>query len=230
ETDGVFTPGELLAIALGACNVMTADFPLSRRLGEDFTASVNVGRTKLAAENRYTAADVDFVLGPEAADRLADLEPVMRRAIERGCTVARTLEAGLEVSLTIRAETHEGEGSSVPRQRSRTAQLIDAAVTVPSRRVSGYVASLRADHPEAGPEELIEILASRYLWAVSGSGGAVGAAAAFPVVGTTAALALTAGQVTTFLAASSVLCLAVAEVHGIATEDAARRRALLLTT
>jgi len=110
ETDGVFTPGELLAIALGACNVMTADFPLSRRLGEDFTASVSVGRTKLAAENRYTAADVDFVLGPEAADRLADLEPVMRRAIERGCTVARTLEAGLEVSLTIRAETHEGEG------------------------------------------------------------------------------------------------------------------------
>ena len=110
ETDGAFTPGELLAIALGACNVMTADFPLSRRLGEDFTASASVGRTKLVAENRYTAADVDLVLGPEAADRLADLEPVMRRAIERGCTVARTLEAGLEVSLTIRAETHEGEG------------------------------------------------------------------------------------------------------------------------
>src|SRR5699024_10753666 len=58
ETDGVFTPGELLAIALGACNVMTADFPLSRRLGEDFTASASVGRTKLTAENRYTAADV----------------------------------------------------------------------------------------------------------------------------------------------------------------------------
>ncbi len=34
----------------------------------------------------------------------------MRRAIGRGCTVARTLEAGLEVSLTIRAEKHEGEG------------------------------------------------------------------------------------------------------------------------
>lgn len=118
----------------------------------------------------------------------------------------------------------------MPRQRSRTEQLIDAAVTIPSRRVGGYVDSLRADHPEADPEELIEILSSRYLWAVSGSGGAVGAAAAFPVVGTTAALALTAGQVTTFLAASSVLCLAVAEVHGIATDDASRRRALLLTT
>ncbi|WP_022917561.1 hypothetical protein [Ruania albidiflava] len=118
----------------------------------------------------------------------------------------------------------------MPRQRSRTEQLIDAAVTIPSPRIRGYVDSLRRDHPDADPEEIIEILASRYLWAVSGSGGAVGAAAAFPVVGTTAALALTAGQVATFVAASSVLCLAVAEVHGIATDDATRRRALLLTT
>ena len=105
ETDAVFTPGELLAIALGACNVMSADFPLSRRLGEDFTASASVHRTKLTEENRYTAAAVELVLGPEAADRLAELEPVIRRAVERGCTVGRTLEAGLTDSLTIRAHS-----------------------------------------------------------------------------------------------------------------------------
>lgn len=117
------------------------------------------------------------------------------------------------------------------RARRRTPEdLLDAAVTIPSQRISSYVESLRRDHPGADPEEIIAILSSRYLWAVSGSGGAVGAAAAFPVVGTTAALALTAGQVATFVAASSVLSLAVAEVHGIATDDAARRRALLLTT
>lgn len=104
ETDAVFTPGELLAIALGACNVMSADLPLGRRLGEDFTASTTVHRTKLAEENRYTAADVELVLGPEAAARLAELEPVVTRAVERGCTVGRTLEAGLTDSLTIRAD------------------------------------------------------------------------------------------------------------------------------
>ncbi|WP_147918271.1 OsmC family protein [Ruania zhangjianzhongii] len=104
ETDAVFTPGELLAIALGACNVMSADIPLSRRLGEDFTASATVHRTKLAEENRYTAAAVELVLGPEAAGRLAELEPVITRAVERGCTVGRTLEAGLTDSLTIRAD------------------------------------------------------------------------------------------------------------------------------
>ena len=116
------------------------------------------------------------------------------------------------------------------RTPTRSERLLDAAVTIPSQRVRSYVDSVRRDHPEAEPEEIIEILTSRYLWTVSGSGGAVGAAAAFPVVGTTAALALTAGQVTAFLAASSALCLAVAEVHGISTEDAVRRRALLVST
>ncbi len=110
ETEGVFTPGELLAIALGACHVMSADLPLVRRLGEDFSATAAVHRTKLAAENRYTAADVEMVLGPEAAGRLADLEPVVRRAVERGCTVGRTLESGLADSLTIRAEGRDEEG------------------------------------------------------------------------------------------------------------------------
>ena len=118
----------------------------------------------------------------------------------------------------------------MPRQPTRSERLLNSAVTIPSQRIRSYVDSLRQDHPDADPEELIEILTSRYLWTVSGSGGAVGAAAAFPVVGTTAALALTAGQVTAFLAASSALCLAVAEVHGISTDDAARRRALLLST
>ncbi|WP_147918272.1 hypothetical protein [Ruania zhangjianzhongii] len=118
----------------------------------------------------------------------------------------------------------------MPRKPTRSERLLDSAVTIPSQRIRGYVDSVRRDHPDADPEEIIEILTSRYLWTVSGSGGAVGAAAAFPVVGTTAALALTAGQVTAFLAASSALCLAVAEVHGIGTEDAARRRALLLST
>ena len=118
----------------------------------------------------------------------------------------------------------------MPRPPTRSERLLDAAVTIPSQRIRAYVEGVRRDHPDADPEDIIEILTSRYLWTVSGSGGAVGAAAAFPVVGTTAALALTAGQVTAFLAASSALCLAVAEVHGISTDDAARRRALLVST
>ncbi|UFU05545.1 hypothetical protein [Ruania halotolerans] len=108
--------------------------------------------------------------------------------------------------------------------------LIETATAIPTTQVRRYVDSVRRAHPDATPADLIVLLERRYLIAVSGSGGAVGAAAALPVVGTGVALALTAGQVGTFVAASAALTLAVAEVHGIATEDSARRRALLLTT
>ncbi len=113
---------------------------------------------------------------------------------------------------------------------ARLHDLIDTATTIPSSQVRRYVDDLRATHPDATPTELIELLKRRYLLAVSASGGAVGAVAAFPVVGTGVALTLTAGQVAAFMAASAALCLAVAEVHGIATDDVSRRRALLLTT
>lgn len=106
---------------------------------------------------------------------------------------------------------------------------IDSALTVPTARIHAYVDGIRAKHPAADPEAVIRILERRYLLAVSASGGAVGAAAAIPAVGTGAALVLTAGQIGTFLAASSALALAVADVHGIAVDDAPRRRALLLT-
>ena len=62
------------------------------------------------------------------------------------------------------------------------------------------------------------------------TGGAVGATAAAPAVGTGVALALTASDIATFFGASAAFALAVASVHGIEVEDADRRRALLLTT
>ena len=38
DVEGVFTPGELLKIALAACSGMSTDQPLSRRLGDDYKA------------------------------------------------------------------------------------------------------------------------------------------------------------------------------------------------
>ncbi|EUA71534.1 hypothetical protein I540_3775 [Mycobacteroides abscessus subsp. bolletii 1513] len=40
--DGVFTPGELLKIALAACSGMSSDQPLARRLGEDYRVRIEV--------------------------------------------------------------------------------------------------------------------------------------------------------------------------------------------
>lgn len=107
---------------------------------------------------------------------------------------------------------------------------IDAALAFPTDRVRAHVDKIRSKRPDATPAEVIQALEKRYLLAVSTSGGAVGAAAALPVIGTGTALALTAGQVASFLGASSLLALAVADVHGISSDDHARRRALLLTS
>lgn len=107
--------------------------------------------------------------------------------------------------------------------------LLDAAVRVPSVKVHDYVDGVRRKHPQAAPADMMAILNRRYLVTVTGSGSAVGAVAAVPALGTGAALALTSGQVATFLGSSSLLALAVADLHGIAEDDVARRRAVLLT-
>lgn len=108
--------------------------------------------------------------------------------------------------------------------------VLDAALDVPTAAVRAWVDRVRQQHPGATPTEVVALLEKRYLLAVGASGGAVGATASLPVVGTGAALALTAGQLGAFLAASATLALAVADVHGIASEDRVRRRALLLTS
>ncbi|TDE97490.1 OsmC family peroxiredoxin [Occultella glacieicola] len=103
DAEGVFSPGELLKISLAACNLMSADWPLSRRLGRDFRASVGVETEKVEDENRYGSGRVEIVLDLSELDEQgrADLEEVVRRAVERGCTVGRTLEAGMPHTLSV---------------------------------------------------------------------------------------------------------------------------------
>ncbi|MBI3691822.1 MAG: hypothetical protein HY239_14535, partial [Mycolicibacterium aromaticivorans] len=75
---------------------------------------------------------------------------------------------------------------------------------------------------------IVTKLEKRYLSAVMASGAAVGSAAAFPGIGTLAALSAVAGETLVFLEATTVFVLAVADVHGIPLEQRERRRALVL--
>ncbi|MCK9794737.1 hypothetical protein M1843_13365 [Isoptericola sp. 4D.3] len=108
--------------------------------------------------------------------------------------------------------------------------LLDKAVTIPSAAIHKHVDRLRARNPEADPAQIVRLLEKEYLTLLATAGGAVGAAAAAPTVGTAAATALTTGDIATFFAASSAFALAVADVHGIEIDDVSRRRALLLAT
>ncbi|QCB50812.1 OsmC family peroxiredoxin [Rhodococcus sp. PAMC28707] len=103
SVDGVFTPGELLKIALAACTGMSSDLPLSRRLGDNYDSKVTVSGSADRENERYPelhevlAVDLSE-LDPEAQQRLLI---VVERAIDKVCTVGRTLKAGAEVSLEI---------------------------------------------------------------------------------------------------------------------------------
>ncbi len=103
DVDGVFTPGELMKIALAACSGMSSDQPLARRLGDDYQATVRVSGAADRDEERYPlleeTLEVDLSgLSEEEAQRL---EVVVNRAIDLVCTVGRTLKSGTKVSFEI---------------------------------------------------------------------------------------------------------------------------------
>lgn len=103
DVDGVFTPGELLKIALAACTGMSSDTPLARRLGDDYDATVRVSGAADRENETYPQLDevleLDMSeLDPEARERLLS---VVVRAVDKVCTVGRTLKAGTTVNLSI---------------------------------------------------------------------------------------------------------------------------------
>lgn len=106
--------------------------------------------------------------------------------------------------------------------------LLDNGAQLQAPAVAKYVDRFRRANPEESPAQIIERLERLYLTTVTGSGTAVGATAAIPAIGTLAALAAVSAETTFFLEASAVYTLAVGAVHGIAPDDAERRRALVL--
>ncbi len=101
--DGVFTPGELLKIALAGCSGLSSDEPLRRRLGEDFPAVIRVSGDADRDDERYPqlreTLEIDLSgLSPEEKQRLL---VVVNRAIDQVCTVGRTLKSGTEITFEV---------------------------------------------------------------------------------------------------------------------------------
>lgn len=106
--------------------------------------------------------------------------------------------------------------------------ILESSARLQGPAVRAYVAKLRAKNPEASPAEIVAKLEKHYLAAVMASGAAVGSAAAYPGIGTIAALSAVAGETVVFLEATAAFVLAVADVHGIPVDDRERRRYLVL--
>lgn len=104
---GVFTPGELLKIALAACTGMSSDFPLSRRLGDNYDATVRVHGDADRENEVYPQLDEVVELDLSELDEAARqrLLVTVQRSIDKVCTVGRTLKAGSTVNLTFQIDS-----------------------------------------------------------------------------------------------------------------------------
>jgi len=103
EAGDVFTPGELLKIALAGCVGMSADHSVTRRLGPDVPITIHVAGPKLLRDERYPTLHEELVVDLSGLDQAEKdrVITIVQRAVDRNCTVGRTLEQGSTVGLTI---------------------------------------------------------------------------------------------------------------------------------
>jgi uncharacterized OsmC-like protein len=95
----VFTPGELLKIALAACAGMSSDTKFARVLGDAYEAVIRVEDAKDMADDRYPVLTEKFEIDLSSLDEATRDKTLLlaQRSIDRACTVGRTLKAGAEV-------------------------------------------------------------------------------------------------------------------------------------
>ncbi len=106
EAGAVFTPGELLKIALAGCTGMSADTALAHRLGDDVAVTVEVDGPSDPDEDRYPVLTERLVVDLSSLDaaQRERLLTVVHRAVDNHCTVGRTVTHGATVELTVEGE------------------------------------------------------------------------------------------------------------------------------
>ena len=104
DVEGVFTPGELLKIALAGCSGLSSDQPLRRRLGDDYEATIRVSGQADREQERYPLLEesLELDLSGLSADALTRLLTVVERAVDQVCTVGRTLKTGTKVNFEVK--------------------------------------------------------------------------------------------------------------------------------
>jgi uncharacterized OsmC-like protein len=103
DVDGVFTPGELMKIALAACSGMSSDHPLARRLGDDYQAVVKVSGDADREKEIYPLLEEKLEIDLSGLDDAEKdrVRTIVQRAIDQVCTVGRTLKSGTTINFEV---------------------------------------------------------------------------------------------------------------------------------
>ncbi|MCI9889360.1 OsmC family protein [Micrococcales bacterium 31B] len=103
---GHFRPGELLKLALIGCAGMSMDAVVARRLGEDFPATLWAHGVADPNEDRYDRIAEEIALDLASLDEAeqAKLRKIISAALDKSCTVARSVKGAIELDKTIAGE------------------------------------------------------------------------------------------------------------------------------
>lgn len=103
DVEGVFTPGELMKIALAACSGMASDIPLQWRLGEGYKTTIRVSGAADREQERYPLLTerMELDLSGLSESERARVLAVVERAVDSVCTVGRTLKSGTKVTFEV---------------------------------------------------------------------------------------------------------------------------------
>lgn len=102
---GVFTPGDLMKIALAGCAALSSEFAVSHTLGEGKGARVVVDGTYDADNDAYINFNeqvvVDAIDAGLTDEDAAKLKERITRHIDKGCTVKHTYEQVTPVRMDV---------------------------------------------------------------------------------------------------------------------------------
>lgn len=101
--NGSFTPGELLQIATAGCVSVTTEELVTRRGGDDARMVATVDYDRAEGVREYQSLRVDLRVDLSFLDQHTHQRVVnaIRLAVDRQCTVSRTVERGAKVDLTV---------------------------------------------------------------------------------------------------------------------------------
>lgn len=105
---GLFTPGDLMKVALAGCAALSSQFPVENTLGEGSGAKIVVDGAYDPESDSYLSfeeqVNVDATSADLSEEDAAKLKERVARHIEKGCTVAHTYrqETPVRVNVTVR--------------------------------------------------------------------------------------------------------------------------------
>ena len=104
DVEGVFTPGELMKIALAACSGMAAISRFAAASATTTQATIKVSGAADREQERYPLLEetLELDLSGLSEDEVTRLLTVVQRAVDQVCTVGRTLKSGTKVTFEVK--------------------------------------------------------------------------------------------------------------------------------